>query len=166
MDPKRQRTVGEFAPYVRPMTMLLSTNPDIEEDLSNLRELLENSQSEESPSPTQRFGDLFTFYIKDPVYEPRRLQKLLLQAGITCSINTISRYLRKAAVFRSSMPPTENILGAEGYSKQQIENFKAFANFSFASSNLDDAFPLFLLVWIIRKIETFGPMYMIGHTHG
>ena len=87
----------------------------------------------------------------DPVIEPSRLQRILAGMGVDWPPDVISRCLRKDVVFRTSSPPAEGSLPAEAYSAEHIKKVKAFAEFLFASSILDDAFPLFLQVWIKRR---------------
>ena len=87
----------------------------------------------------------------DPVIEPSRLQRILAGMGIDWPPDVISRCLRKDLVFRTSSPPAEGSLPAEAYSAEHIKKVKAFAEFLFASSILDDAFPLFLQIWIKRR---------------
>lgn len=89
-----------------------------------------------------------SYQIRDPVIEPTRLQRILESVGIEWQLDVVSRCLRKDFVFRISTPPAEGSLPAEAYSAEHITRVKIFAQFLFASSILDDAFPLFLQVWI------------------
>ncbi|KAF2797581.1 hypothetical protein K505DRAFT_414950 [Melanomma pulvis-pyrius CBS 109.77] len=107
--------------------------------------LLNNTPQNLFASPARLFLDFGLAGIKDPVYDPRRLQGLLSRLGFEWNLDAVTRNLRKNVVFR-----VESI-SAKDWSTEQMQKVKAFAEYLFASSVLEDAFPLFLLVWITRR---------------
>lgn len=96
--------------------------------------------------------------IRDPVWTPCDLQGLLSHIGIEWDLDCVTRLLQKDVVFRTVTMP------AVAHSNEQMNKVKAFVEYMFASSNLEQAFQLFLLAWImLRKARTM-PRYEIEYT--
>jgi hypothetical protein len=87
------------------------------------------------------------------VFNPLRLQRLLAIVGIEWNFDTVARCLKKAIVLRdSSVDATDVVsLPASAYSVEHITKVQNLAEFLFASSLLEEAFPLFLHVWTVRR---------------
>jgi hypothetical protein len=86
--------------------------------------------------------------ITDPVMEPRQLQRLLATIDIDWPLDIATQWLRKDVVFllsgKQSTPPTK-------YSEAEIAKIETFGEVQYASSNLDDAFLLFLQAWVAQR---------------
>jgi hypothetical protein len=106
----------------------------------------------EPSSPVLLTDDAITLSdrdIPDPVFNPQRLQGLLATIGIHCSFDAVVKCLRKAIVLRdSSANATDGLLV---YPLGDIIKVQNLAEFLFASSLLEEAFPLFLHVWTVRR---------------
>ncbi|KAF2793244.1 hypothetical protein K505DRAFT_375468 [Melanomma pulvis-pyrius CBS 109.77] len=85
------------------------------------------------------------------VLDPVRVKKILSSIEIEWDLDTISRCLRKDLVFRTLSAPYGVLLPLEAL-QASVRQMQSFAEFLFATSIFEDAFPLFLLVWItLRK---------------
>lgn len=87
------------------------------------------------------------------VFNPQRLQRLLAIISIEWNFDTVARCLRKEIVLRdSSANATDRVsLPASAYSVKHITKVQNLAEFLFASSLLEEAFPLFLHLWTVRR---------------
>jgi hypothetical protein len=87
------------------------------------------------------------------VFNPLRLQRLLAIVGIEWNFDTVARCLKKAIVLRNSSVDATDVvsLPASAYSVEHITKVQNLAEFLFASSLLEEAFPLFLHVWTVRR---------------
>jgi hypothetical protein len=94
--------------------------------------------------------------IPDPIFQPKRLRALLWKIDLFWDIDVVTTYLRKESVFRdpSSTVPNDHLR----IPTEQRKKIKALAEYLFAASNLDDAFPLFILVWLSvrEEVESMG----------
>jgi hypothetical protein len=85
---------------------------------------------------------------EDTVIKAKRLQDILNQIGVDWDECAAAQWLRKGLVFRPvSLPISPTVY----YSNAQMERVKAFADLLFASSLFQEAFPLLLQVWIMRR---------------
>ena len=80
----------------------------------------------------------------DPVIKPTRLQRLLAEIGINWHLNVVTQWLSKASVVQCHGFPIRR------YTKTEIHKIQTFAEILFASSNLNDAFPLFHQAWVAQ----------------
>jgi hypothetical protein len=87
----------------------------------------------------------------DTIFEPKRLQALLWKIDLLLSLDVVTTYLRKESVFRDPRRIVAKIhLRIPNVQRKRI---KTLAEYLFAASNLDDAFPLFILVWLSVRGE-------------
>ena len=128
-------------------------------------DFLANRPASHSPAPDPFLPDLVhKSDLPDPVLDPKRLHTLLSSIGFKYHLGVVSEYLRKDFVFRSSASPYPRLaVLARSYSAEQMKTIQAFAEFLFASLDLEDAFPLFLLVWMSQReyIGHRGPRCLI-----
>jgi hypothetical protein len=87
---------------------------------------------------------------REVVLDPARLRRILSRIGIDWELATISRCLSKDIVFQTYSLPCAISLPFEAPS-MEFRQILAFAEFLFAASEFEDAFPLFLLVWIALR---------------
>jgi hypothetical protein len=92
--------------------------------------------------------------IKDAVLDPQRVQNLLHSIDISWPIENVTQVLAKDLIFHTPKPPCSGTIPPEAFMEHDIRKMKACAEMMFFSSILDDAFPLFLLVWIARRGDT------------
>jgi hypothetical protein len=92
--------------------------------------------------------------IKDAVLDPQRVQNLLHSIDISWPIENVTQILAKDLVFHTLKPPCSGTIPPEAFMEHDIRKMKACAEMMFFSSILEDAFPLFLLVWIARRGDT------------
>ncbi|KAF2715386.1 hypothetical protein K504DRAFT_497260 [Pleomassaria siparia CBS 279.74] len=89
--------------------------------------------------------------IRNPILDPRRMQVLLQKAGIACHLDLLARILHKDLVFQTSLSPLGFSSLEEVFLEHNVTKIKAFAELLFFASALEDAFALFLLVWMARR---------------
>ena len=86
------------------------------------------------------------------VLDPRRLQRILESIGILWDLDTITQCVRKDIVFRTSTPPKYG-LPEVACATANLKKIQTFADFLFNLTIFEDAFPLFLQVWVRRRGE-------------
>ena len=124
----------------------------LEADFHGCDNLPINQDHSRTPSPATESA--FKIYsvidkLSDPVFKPRHVQRLLARCSVELDLIYITQYLRKEAVFsRSKIPdrPKSNSVSEANRTRR----IKAYADFLFSTSILDDAFPLYLLLWMME----------------
>jgi hypothetical protein len=108
-----------------------------------------------APIPLHSSAHEFTSNVspQEVVLEPERLRRIVSRIGIDWDLVTISRCLRKDFIFRTCSPPCSIAIPLEAL-KISFHQMLAFADFLYATSVFEDAFPLFLLVWTTLRIES------------
>ena len=103
----------------------------------------------EFPLPTELTADpRLIGRHEEMVLEPKRVQKLLRNINIAWDLDVVSRILHMDYVF-----PHLNLLRVWLPLRDNVKLIKASADILFLSSLPEDAFPLFLLVWLAHRYE-------------
>jgi hypothetical protein len=89
--------------------------------------------------------------IEEIVLDPLRLQKLLGSIDIVCALDTVSQLLHKDLVFQTSKSLVCETILDDAQLDYHYKKIKTHAEMWLLSSHVEDAFPLFLLVWIARR---------------
>jgi len=87
---------------------------------------------------------------KDPVIEPERLRAALARMNVHLRVDAFE-ILRKDVVFQTSTPPAGSSWNIQLDGSHH--KVKAYADFLFVTDTPEQAFPLYLLVWLILREE-------------
>lgn len=134
-------------------SLLVDLNPETDGEIQDEESMSYRTIPTEFPLPTKLIADSRSIgRDKEMVLEPERVQKLFYNINIAWDLDIISRILQIDYVF-----PHLNLAGVrlppEDCLRVNIKTIKASADILFISSLLEDAFPLFLLVWVARRDE-------------
>lgn len=101
---------------------------------------------------TDSYGDFpEEIQIEEIVLDPQRVQRLLGSIDIFWGLDTVSQLLHKDLVFQTLNHRVGENIPKDAHLSYNSKKMKAYAEMLILSSSAEDAFPLFLLVWIARR---------------
>jgi hypothetical protein len=134
-------------------SLSVDPKPETDGEIQDQKSLLDTTIRTEFPLPAELIANSRLIgRDKEVVLEPKRVQKLLHNINLKWDLDVITRILHMDYVFphlnllKVRLPPEDCL-------RANIKTIKASADILFISSLLEDAFPLFLLVWIVRRYE-------------